>query len=195
VFVGLCDASLTSVVVEVAGEIVEHDVSVLKLAALKGIFSRIASEQVSYVNAPLLAEARGVAVSMTTEPRSDEYRNVLTIRGVLGSGRTVSASATLTGSRQAEKLVEVNGYDVEVPLAEHHIVMMYEDRPGIVAIYGKAFGDANINIAGMQIAREKAGGQALSVLTVDSRVPDDLLADVASKIKASSMSHIDIIEL
>jgi len=195
VFVGLCDASLASIVVEVRGEIVEHDVSALKLAALKGIFSRIVSEQVSYVNAPLLAEARGVAVSMTTEPRSDEYRNVLTIRGVLGNGRSVSASATLTGSRQAEKLVEVNGYDVEVPLAEHHIVMMYEDRPGIVAIYGKAFGDANINIAGMQIAREKAGGQALSVLTVDSRVPDELLADVAKHIKATSMSHIDIIEL
>jgi D-3-phosphoglycerate dehydrogenase / 2-oxoglutarate reductase len=195
VFVGLCDASLSSVTVEVRGEIVEHDVSVLKLAALKGIFSRIVSEQVSYVNAPLLAEARGVDVSMMTDPQSDEYRNVLTIRGVLGSGRSVSASATLTGAKQAEKLVEVNGYDVEVPLAEHHIVMMYEDRPGIVAIYGKAFGDANINIAGMQIAREKAGGQALSVLTVDSRVPDELLADLASQIKASSMSHIDIIEL
>jgi D-3-phosphoglycerate dehydrogenase len=73
--------------------------------------------------------------------------------------------------------------------------MMYEDRPGIVAIYGQAFGEANINIAGMQIAREKAGGQALSVLTVDSRVPDDLLETVAKKIKATTMAHIDIIDL
>ncbi|MEK9536420.1 MAG: phosphoglycerate dehydrogenase, partial [Aquiluna sp.] len=171
VFVGLCDASITSVHVEIRGEIVEHDVSALKLAALKGIFSRIVSEQVSYVNAPLLAEARGVEVSMSTDPVSDEYRNLLSIRGVLGNGTTVSASATLTGAKQAEKLVEVNGYDIEVPLAEHHIVMMYEDRPGIVAIYGRAFGDANINIAGMQIARDTKGGKALSVLTVDSRVP------------------------
>ena len=195
VFVGLCDASITSVHVEVRGEIVEHDVSALKLAALKGIFSRIASEQVSYVNAPLLAEARGVAVSMSTDPLSDEYRNLLTIRGVLGDGKSISVSATLTGSRQTEKLVEVNGYDIEVPLAEHHIVMMYEDRPGIVAIYGKAFGDADINIAGMQIARDTKGGKALSVLTVDSRVPDELLANVAQQIKATTMAHIDIIEL
>jgi len=195
VFVGLCDASISSVSVEVRGEIAEHDVSALKLAALKGIFSRIVSEQVSYVNAPLLAEARGVDVSMTTDAISEEYRNLLTIRGVLGDGRNVSVSATLTGAKQTEKLVEVNGYDIEVPLAEHHIVMMYEDRPGIVAIYGQAFGEANINIAGMQIAREKAGGQALSVLTVDSRVPDDLLATVGKKIKASTMAHIDIIEL
>ena len=195
VFVGLCGASITTIGVEVRGEIVEHDVSVLKLAALKGVFSRIVSEQVSYVNAPLVAEARGVQVSMVTDPQSDEYRNLLTIKGVLGDGRTISVSATLTGAKQTEKLVEINGYDIEVPLAEHHIVMMYQDRPGIVAIYGKAFGDANINIAGMQIAREKAGGEALSVLTVDSRVPDELLAEVAKKITATSMSHIDIIEL
>ena len=195
VFVGLCGASITTIDVEVRGEIVQHDVSVLKLAALKGVFSRIVSEQVSYVNAPLLAEARGVQVSMTTDEHSDEYRNLLTIRGVLGDGRTVSVSATLTGAKFTEKLVEINGYDIEVPLAEHHIVMMYQDRPGIVAIYGKAFGEANINIAGMQIAREKAGGEALSVLTVDSRVPDELLAEVAEKIHATSMSHIDIIEL
>jgi len=195
VFVGLCHASIATVSVEVRGEIVEHDVSVLKLAALKGIFSRIVSEQVSYVNAPLLAEARGVAVSMVTDLQSDEYRNLLTIRGVLGDGRNISVSATLTGAKQTEKLVEVNGYDIEVPLAEHHIVMMYEDRPGIVAIYGQAFGEANINIAGMQIAREKAGGQALSVLTVDSRVPEEMLETVAKKINATTMAHIDIIEL
>jgi len=195
VFVGLCGASISSIEIEVSGEIVEHDVSVLKLAALKGIFSRIVSDQVSYVNAPLIAEARGVDVSMVTNPQSDEYRNLLTIRGILGDGRSVSASATLTGAKQSHKLVGINGYDVEVPLATHHVVMIYEDRPGIVAVYGKAFGEASINIAGMQIARDKAGGQALSVLTVDSRAPDELLADVASQINATTMAPIDIIEL
>jgi D-3-phosphoglycerate dehydrogenase len=195
VFVGLCGASISSIEIEVSGEIVEHDVSVLKLAALKGIFSRIVSDQVSYVNAPLIAEARGVDVSMVTNPQSDEYRNLLTIRGILGDGRSVSASATLTGAKQSHKLVGINGYDVEVPLSTHHVVMIYEDRPGIVAVYGKAFGEASINIAGMQIARDKAGGQALSVLTVDSRAPDELLADVASQIKATTMAPIDIVEL
>ena len=195
VFVGLCPGPISSIEVGVRGEIVEHDVSVLKLAALKGIFSRIVSEQVSYVNAPLLAAARGVEVSMTTDAKSEDYRNVLTIRGVLGDGTQVSASATLTGAKQIEKLVEVNGYEIEVPLADHHIVMMYQDRPGIVAIYGRAFGDASINIAGMQIARDKIGGRALSVLTVDSRVPDDLLDEVAASIEATIMAPIDILEL
>jgi len=195
VFVGLSEVSIASIAVEIKGEIVEHDVTALKLAALKGIFSRIVSEQVTYVNAPLIAENRGVEVSMSTDGKSQEYRNLLTIRGVLADGRTLSVSGTLMGAKQIEKLVEINGYDIEVPLAKHHIVMTYEDRPGIVAIYGKTLGDARINIAGMQIARDIKGGKALSVLTVDSPVPQNLLGKVAEEIAAADMAHIDIVDL
>ena len=195
VFSGLAHESpLTTVDVEVRGEIVEFDVSVLKLAALKGIFTNIVSESVSYVNAPLLAEQRGVQVRLVTDPVSDEYRNLLTIRGALSDGTQISVSGTLTGTKQAEKIVEINGYDVEVPVTDHLIVMIYTDRPGIVAIYGKEFGDAGINIAGMQISRKEAGGQALSVLTVDSPVPDGLLEKVRVAIQAELLREIDITE-
>jgi D-3-phosphoglycerate dehydrogenase len=194
VFSGLSSSPITSVDVEVRGEITQFDVGVLKLAALKGIFSNIVSESVSYVNAPLLAEQRGVTVRLITDATSEEYRNLLTIRGSLSDGSLVSVSGTLTGPKQVEKIVEINGYDVEVPIADHLIVMIYTDRPGIVAIYGKEFGDAKINIAGMQIARRNAGGQALSVLTVDSPVPDGLLQSVRTAIKADLMREIDITE-
>jgi D-3-phosphoglycerate dehydrogenase / 2-oxoglutarate reductase len=192
VFSGLAVSSLAGIDVEIRGELADFDVSVLKLAALKGIFSPIVSEQVSYVNAPLLAEQRGVPVRLITEKESDEYRNVLTIRGALTDGTQLSVSGTLTGPKQTQKIVEINGYDVEVPIAKHHIVMLYTDRPGIVAIYGKEFGDASINIAGMQIARHTAGGPALSVLTVDSPVPDALLDKLRTAIDASLMREIDI---
>jgi D-3-phosphoglycerate dehydrogenase len=191
---GIADSPITSIDVEVRGEIVEFDVSVLKLAALKGVFTNVVSESVSYVNAPLLAEQRGITVRLTTDVVSDEYRNLLTIRGALADGRQISVSGTLTGPKQAEKIVEINGYDVEVPVAEHLIVMMYTDRPGIVAVYGKEFGEAGINIAGMQISRREAGGQALSVLTVDSPVPDALLEKVAVAIQADTLREIDITE-
>jgi D-3-phosphoglycerate dehydrogenase len=125
---------------------------------------------------------------------SEEYRNLLTVRGALGDGGQVSVSGTLTGTKQTEKIVEINGYDVEVPIAEHLIVMIYKDRPGIVAIYGKEFGEASINIAGMQIARQGKGGQALSVLTVDSPVPEELLEKVRKAIKADLLREIDITE-
>jgi D-3-phosphoglycerate dehydrogenase len=195
VFSGLAAHSpLTSVDIEVRGEIIEFDVSVLKLAALKGIFTNVVSETVSYVNAPLLAEQRGVAVRLITEAESPEYRNLITLRGALADGSQVSVSGTLVGPKQIEKIVEVNGYDVEVPFAEHLIVMLYTDRPGIVAVYGREFGDAEINIAGMQIARHEAGGRALSVLTVDSPVPAALLTSLRDAITADVLVAIDITE-
>ncbi|TFB92720.1 phosphoglycerate dehydrogenase [Cryobacterium sp. HLT2-28] len=195
VFSGLAAHSpLTSVDVDVRGELADYDVSVLKLAALKGIFTNVVSETVSYVNAPLLAEQRGVAVRLITDKESPEYRNVITLRGALADGSQVSVSGTLTGTKQIEKIVEVNGYEVEVPFAEHLIVMVYTDRPGIVAVYGREFGDAQINIAGMQIARHVAGGKALSVLTVDSPVPASLLAKVRDAIEADVMVEIALTE-
>ncbi|MFP7833964.1 phosphoglycerate dehydrogenase [Marisediminicola sp. LYQ134] len=192
VFSGLAKSPVTSIDIEVRGEIVEFDVSVLKLAALKGIFTNIVSESVSYVNAPLLAEQRGLDVRLITDAVSDEYRNILTIRGALSDGSQVSVSGTLTGTKQIEKIVEINGYDVEVPMADHFIVMVYTDRPGIVAIYGREFGEAGINIAGMQISRREAGGQALAVLTVDSPAPEALLESLRLAIDADVMSEIDI---
>ncbi|HKH09452.1 MAG TPA: ACT domain-containing protein, partial [Agromyces sp.] len=193
-FAGLAHGPLTSLDVEVHGELVDYDVSVLKLAALKGVFTNVVSETVSYVNAPLLAEQRGIAVRLIADADSPEYRNVITLRGALADGTQLSVSGTLTGTKQTEKLVGVNGYDVEVPIADHHIIMLYTDRPGIVAVYGSEFGEAGINIAGMQIARREAGGQALSVLTVDSPVPADVIERVREAIDADVMVEVDITE-
>ena len=182
------------IVVPARGEIAEFDVSVLELAALKGMFTNIVSEAVSYVNAPLIAEQRGIPVRLIKDAVSDEYRNLLTIRGGLSDGTKVSVSGTLTGTRQIEKIVEINGYDVEVPVNHHLIVMVYTDRPGVVAIFGQEFGDAHINIAGMQVSRREAGGQALSVLTIDSPAPDGLLESLRAKIDADLIREIDITE-
>ncbi|GAA1833036.1 phosphoglycerate dehydrogenase [Agromyces salentinus] len=193
-FSGLAHGALTSLDVEVRGELVDYDVSVLKLAALKGVFTNVVSETVSYVNAPLLAEQRGIAVRLITEADSPEYRNVITLRGALADGTQVSVAGTLTGTKQIEKLVGINGYELEVPIATTHIVMEYVDRPGIVAVYGQEFGEAGINIAGMQIARREAGGSALSVLTVDSPVPTDVLDRVREAIDAQIFVEVDITE-
>ncbi|GAA1848483.1 phosphoglycerate dehydrogenase [Microbacterium koreense] len=192
IFAALAHSPLTSLDVEVHGELNDYDVSVLELAALKGVFTNIVSETVSYVNAPLLAEQRGVAVRLIVDDVSDEYRNVITLRGALSDGSQLSVSGTLTGTKQIEKLVGINDYAIELPIEKNHVVMVYTDRPGIVAVYGQKFGEAGINIAGMQIARRAAGGQALSVLTVDSPVPDALLGEIASVISADLFRQIEI---
>lgn len=186
--------ALTSLEVDVRGELAAYDVSVYRLAALKGYFTNLVTENVSYVNAPLLAEQRGITSTLTVSEDSVDYRNTTTLRGVLGDGSVVEVAGTLAGTKLAQKIIGLNGYDIEVPLADHLILMTYEDRPGIVATYGKELGDAKVNIAGMQIARKNAGGEALSVLTVDSPVPDDVLERIAAQISATSLRAIEIVE-
>lgn len=190
VFGGLAAQSVVSLDVEVSGEIAALDVGVIKLAALKGFFSTVVSESVSYVNAPLLAEQRGIQVRLVTNPVSEEYRNLITISGAQADGSQISVSGTLTGTKQVQKIVGINGYGVEVPIPRYLIVFTYTDRPGIVAKYGKLLGEAGVNIAGLQIARKSAGGQALSVLTLDSAVDEDLLEKIAEEIDAEQLTQV-----
>ena len=92
------------------------------------------------------------------------------------------------------KVVGINGYEIEVPFERYHVVMRYQDRPGIVAIYGKELGDAQINIAGLQVAHPDASGRALSVLTVDSPVPDEILDEMRKAVGADLFRQIEISE-
>lgn len=193
VFTGLAGEVAQQVDVEVRGEITDFDVKVLELAALKGIFAEIVEEQVSYVNAPLLAAERGMAVRLVVDPESPDHRNLITIRGTLADGSQVSVSGTLVGINHRERLVEVNGYDVDLEPTEHLAFLTYGDRPGMVGTVGVILGDAGINIAGMQVARDSIGGQALVALSVDTAIPADVLADLKHGIEAVSARAVDLV--
>lgn len=192
IFTALSHGSVTQIDVEVAGEIAALDVKALELAALKGVFKDIVSEQVSYVNAPVLAEQRGISTRLITTTEVEDYRNVLTIRGALSDGTQISVSGTLTGPKQIEKLVGINGYDLEIPISEHLLVMLYQDRPGVIGTLGRLLGEKDINIAGMQVARKAEGGQALSLLAVDSAVPQDVLDAIREAIGATVAREVDL---
>jgi D-3-phosphoglycerate dehydrogenase len=192
IFTALARGVAARIDVQVRGEIAAHDVRVLQLAALKGVFGGIVEEAVTYVNAPLLASQRGVEVSLSTDAVIPDWRNLVTVRGTLPGGQVISVSGTLTGPRQIEKLVEVNGFDMEIAAAEHMVFLTYTDRPGIVGVVGQILGGEGINIAGMQVCRDARGGHALIVLTVDSAIPPMVLDDITSTIGAVVGRSVDL---
>jgi D-3-phosphoglycerate dehydrogenase len=192
VFTALAGHVAATLEVEVRGEIAAYDVSVLQLAALKGVFADVVEESVTFVNAPTLAAERGVQVSLSTDADSPDYRNLLTLRGVLPTGEAVSVSGTLSGTRQVEKLTEVDGFDVDLLAADHLLFFRYADQPGVVGRVGAALGEAGINIAGAQVSRTSQGGDALMALTVDSAVPAQVLDDIAAAIGATSARSVDL---
>ncbi|MGZ4437808.1 MAG: ACT domain-containing protein, partial [Nocardioidaceae bacterium] len=151
-------------------------------------------EAVSYVNAPLLAAERGIAVRLVTDPESPDHRNLITLRGTLADGGSVSVSGTLIGIAQRERLVEVDGYDVDIEPAEHLAFLRYEDRPGMVGTVGQILGAADVNIGGMQVARETKGGHALVALSVDSAIPAPVLEEIKQAMNAVSVRAVDLTE-
>lgn len=192
IFNALTVGSLTNIDVVVAGEIASLDVKALELSALKGVFMDVVSDQVSYVNAPVLAEQRGVATRMVTTPDSPEYRNLLTIKGASTEGTQLSVAGTLTGPKQIEKLVGINGYEIEIPISDHMIVLRYADRPGVIGTLGNVFGEQGVNIAGMQVARKEERGEALAVLAVDAALPSGVLDIVGAAIGATVAREINL---
>jgi D-3-phosphoglycerate dehydrogenase len=192
IFTALAGEVAQQIDVEVRGEITEHDVKVFELAALKGVFADVVEDQVSYVNAPLLAAERGTEVRLVIEDESPDHRNLITIRGTLGDGSRVSVSGTLIGIAQRERLVEVNDFVVDLEPTEHLAFFTYEDRPGMVGTVGRILGEADVNIAGMQVSRAEKGGQALVALSVDSAVPTEVLEDIRASISADMVRGVDL---
>jgi D-3-phosphoglycerate dehydrogenase len=151
-------------------------------------------EQVSYVNAPLLAGERGLAVRLVTDGDSPDHRNLITLRGTLADGSQVSVAGTLVGPAHRERLVEVNGYEVDIEPARHLAFLRYDDRPGMVGTVGVILGEAGVNIGGMQVARDTEGGHALVALSVDSAIPVDVLERISGAIRAQSVRAVNLVD-
>ena len=175
IIAGELPASLS---VHVKGDISGHDSSILATSALKGALVATGAESVTYVNAPGLAADRGMSSSVTTDPESPEYRSMISLNAALSNGRSIVVDGTLMGIRRVEKIISVDGFDLDLPPTEHLLFLQYSDRPGIVGSVGNLLGKAKINIAGMQVSRKEAGGQALMAITVDSGVGADLVSSI-----------------
>ena len=175
IIAGELPASLS---VHVKGDISGHDSSILATSALKGALVATGAESVTYVNAPGLAADRGMSSSVTTDPESPEYRSMISLNAALSNGRSIVVDGTLMGIRRVEKIIRVDGFDLDLPPTEHLLFLQYSDRPGIVGSVGNLLGKAKINIAGMQVSRKEAGGQALMAITVDSGVGAELVSSI-----------------
>ncbi|MDQ3905776.1 MAG: phosphoglycerate dehydrogenase [Actinomycetota bacterium] len=179
-----------SVTIDVRGELAAEDVSVLRLAALRGIFTGVVDEQVTFVNAPRLAEERGVTIAVHTAPESPTHRSVVTVRGAFADGTGYSVSGTLAGPAQVPKLVEVNGRNFDLRAQGEAVLLEYPDRPGVMGIVGTLLGEAGINIEAAQISQTTAGTDAIMMLRVDQPVPASVLAAVELSVGASTARPI-----
>jgi D-3-phosphoglycerate dehydrogenase / 2-oxoglutarate reductase len=189
---GLADGGVRSIVASYLGRIAEHDTRVLTLAILKGILGRSVNEPVSFVNAPMLARERGLTVSEMRSTGSQDYVSQVSIRAETESRSDVEVAGTLLGKKNAERVIQVWDFEVEIEPAPHMLFFVYEDRPGIIGKVGTLLGEHDINIATMEVGRKAAGGDALMGLTVDSPVPADVLRTIGEAIDAHTIRAVTL---
>lgn len=180
----------TSLTVEVRGEISGEDVSILPLAALRGAFAGVVEDQVTFVNAPRLADELGVSVDVVTETESSIYRSEITVRAVHADGTTLSVSGAITGLDQVEKLVEVNGRHFDIRAEGHMLLLEYPDRPGVMGRVGTLLGEAGVNIEAAQISQTTAGTDAIMLLRVDRVVTAGVLEPIGNTVGARTIRAV-----
>ena len=160
--------------IEYRGELAQVGIGILTLSALKGLFAASSDEPVSYVNAPQLAEQRGLEVRETSTTASPNYKSLITLRS---GAHAVAGTLTGAGTAPEARVVMVDDHPVEVPPSDHMLVVRNDDRPGMIGVVGVVLGDASISISSMAVgpSREPGAATALMVLSTGSSVPDDVL--------------------
>jgi D-3-phosphoglycerate dehydrogenase / 2-oxoglutarate reductase len=187
---GLADGAIRSVECGYLGRIAEFDTRVLTLAVIKGSLGGVVHEPVSFVNAPVIARDRGVEVSETRSTVSRDYINLISLRAETDDGGEIVVAGTLLGKRNAERVMQVFDFDIEMAPARYMLFFTYEDKPGVIGRVGTILGERDINIATMEVGRREAGGTALMGLTVDVPVPDEILREIADAIGAERTHFI-----
>ena len=189
---GLVAGAINRVHVEVSGEVVENELKILEISAIKGILTQLVHEPVSYVNAPLLAKDRGIEISLHTTLESPNFKVVAKVELTTNTGEVASASGTITGPNSTIKLVGIDKYELDVAISDQMAFIQYEDRPGMIGIIGGILGKSEINIANLQLARETKGGNALVVLTLDSEIPQSVLSEIANALAAKFAKTVNL---
>jgi D-3-phosphoglycerate dehydrogenase len=172
---GLGNGALDRVQVSFRGRIAEYDTRLLGIAVLVGILSGHTEEAVNLVNAPSMAEERGIELAELKESASEDFTELVTVR--VGG---VEVSGTGVGPRNVPYLVGVWGHSFYMPFADHLAAFRYADRPGMIGRVGTAFGEHGVNIVSAAVGAEASGEEAVMALTTDAAVPADVIDEIAA---------------
>ena len=174
------------VVVAAHGPLSEYDTRLLTVAALNGLFQGRVDQAVNYVNAPVIAAERGIAVSEERLRASRDYMNLVEVRT-----DDVAVSGTTIGPEPRLFLAGALGYSIDIELAPNLVFLLYTDIPGVIGRVGTMFGEYGVNIANMAVSRTHEAGKALMAFAIDGPAP----AELVERIRAEGFDDVQFISL
>jgi D-3-phosphoglycerate dehydrogenase / 2-oxoglutarate reductase len=178
-------SSIDRVEAEFLGRIAERDTRLLSIQVLLGVLRGHTEEDVNAVNAPSLAEERGIAVAEIKQAAARDYTDL--VRVTITSGEhSVRVVGTLIGRRNRPHLLEAWGQRFDMQLDGHLTIFRYSDVPGMIGRVGTVFGEHGINIVSAAVGREGNGNDgddqplAAMAITTDGAVPRQVIDEIIS---------------
>jgi D-3-phosphoglycerate dehydrogenase / 2-oxoglutarate reductase len=173
-------ASIDRIEVKYEGRLSEFDTRLLTIAVLNGVLEGHTEEVVNYVNAPSLAEERGIVVSEQREQESEDFNELVSVTAVSDTER-VEVAGTGFGPRNVPHLVSCYGQSFNLEIADHLALFRYRDQPGMVGRVGTIFGKRGVNIVSAAVgASSGQAEQAVMAITTDRPVPTGLIDEITT---------------
>jgi D-3-phosphoglycerate dehydrogenase len=172
----LLDGGIQKVTVEYRGKVSELPTPPLTVAALKGLLSPFLENTVNYVNAPVIAQERGIEVREIKDRDAGDYISLIIL--TVQTDQKVSSATGALFSRRDPRIIDLDGFPLEVVPEGYMLVLSNRDKPGVVGNMGTLLGEHGINIARMQFGRDVPGGKVISVVGIDSAVSPDVLEKI-----------------
>ncbi len=172
----LSKTSIEEIHVEYSGDVVEHDVAPITVAAIKGVLQHILDQYVNYVNAPLIAREREIKVVEVKSSRSIDFASSITIK-VKSSGEETLVEGAIFGKNDA-RIVRINKFFLDAIPEGYILLLNNDDKPGVIGNIGTLLGEKNINIARLHLGREAISGEAVSLWNIDTTLTKEILESI-----------------
>lgn len=186
----ICEGGIDKISIEYRGKVAELNIAPLTIAAVKGLLTPILEDTVNFVNATSIAQERGITIEESINKDAGDYISLITMTVSTNTG-TNSAKGALF-SRRDPRIIELNGFPLEVVPEGYMLVLTNVDKPGVVGNTGTLLGQHNINIARMQFGRDIPGGKVVSVISIDTPASDELLDNIRKLPNVLSVKQIKL---
>ncbi|MBI4861482.1 MAG: phosphoglycerate dehydrogenase [Candidatus Riflebacteria bacterium] len=175
------------------GEAASVDTGYVALGLQKGLLDQVADEPITYVNAPIIAHERGISVVLVKRESTAAFKGALVLSARGGGDPARALELIGVASPEGEpRLVGLDGYSLDFPLAGRFLLIEHRDQPGVVGKVGTLLGDKGVNIDRMQVCRRTAGQAAMMILTVDNEIPRDVTDRLAATPGVARVTVINI---
>jgi len=174
----LSEGRMEEIRIDYRGEIAGMDLAPLTVAVVKGVLSPILQDAVNTINALPFAKGRGIHVVESKSAQDEDFASVISVGIKTDKGRSEVAGTIF--KKHEPRVIRINEFRLEAIPEGHILIFSNIDTPGVVGKIGTLLGESQVNIASIQLSREKPGGRALSLVNVDQPVPHETLERLRS---------------